>query len=569
MIATGRGSARLDELQALARPRAIALDPRELGTVRRTRHAFSRSFLRVAARDRWRVVTETRDLDADGRGTVVYRVEMGDRTCRAVVLSTVIDEAERTDRVIASQWDAAIALVEGELDAARLDDLRANLPRQEDGRACAGTLVWGRANRSARFFDMVVERLAVGLQPDPSAIGDAAYLIRSTAFYANGKWGLADFDGIDDDHPLRLPYRAQMLAAWLFREFSLELVEHCARARSADAVPLDAAWRRHFGIGNATGLGMVPYVINHPRVMDAWVALRELPLAHALQREPAAGDLWRLVGMLERTRRYLGEQTELETAPYMTGPAIADALGPVLDLARDLEAGRASAASPFRALHDRAAEQGVETRQIVDALIVELDEELDDEMEALLVRDERLRLDPSRTCGEVLERIEADYAWTRAWDFADPEETAMFWFYSESSQEPRRARAGDPGEDVQMPIGVARDVQALEADLRAADPDLPIGDLLAERPWHRGAVERVEGLADAPYAEAHVNPLSSRFMPLDLQRFQLVAYGMDNFNPQSTDWLRVTLYGGAPRADDVAAGVDDDWQFAPRPAASA
>ena len=54
-------------------------------------------------------------------------------------------------------------------------------------------------------------------------------------------------------------------------------------------------------------------------------------------------------------------------------------------------------------------------------------------------------------------------------------------------------------------------------------------------------------------------------VPLDLQRFQLAVYGMDNFCPQSTDWVRVTLFGGAPRASDVAAGLDDDWLFAPKP----
>ena len=40
---------------------------------------------------------------------------------------------------------------------------------------------------------------------------------------------------------------------------------------------------------------------------------------------------------------------------------------------------------------------------------------------------------------------------------------------------------------------------------------------------------------------------------------------MENYSPQSTDWLRVTLYSGAPRADDVAAGVDDDWIFTRKP----
>lgn len=568
MSAVAPDPAALADLVPRLRPPAVVLDPAELGTIRRNRHAFSRSLLRTAARERWSVETELAELDADGRGTIIHRIDMGGVVCRAIVFSDVIAEEDRDDRVIATRWDAAIALVAGPIDADRRAELEANVPRQEDGRAPAGTLIWGRANRSARYFDYVVGRLAEGLQPEPDRVGDAAYLIRSTAFYANGKWGLADYDGIAEDHPLRLPYRAQMLCAWLLRETSLQLVEHCARARSDRAVPLAGAWRRHFGIGNATGLGMVPYVIVHPRVMHSWVLRRELALAHALTRAPAAGDLERLVGLLERTHRYLAEQTQLETAPYRTGPELAAGLEPVLERARALAA-EAAPTDPFRDLHERAAAEGIEVRQVVDSLLVELDDSLDDALDALLPVDERLELDPARTCGELLARIEADYAWIDAYDFADDVETDMFWFYAEDSQEPRRARTGEPGEDVQMPIGIARAVTELRADLRACDPDLPVGDLLVERPWRIGTVERIEGLGGHAYAEARVNPLSSRFIPLDLQRFQLACYGMDNFDPQSTDWLRVTLYGGAPRAEDVAAGVDDDWLFAPRPAASA
>jgi len=71
------------------------------------------------------------------------------------------------------------------------------------------------------------------------------------------------------------------------------------------------------------------------------------------------------------------------------------------------------------------------------------------------------------------------------------------------------------------------------------------------------------------YGETRGNALAGSYVPLHLQRFQLAVYGMDNFCPQSTDWVRVTLFGGAPRVDDVARGVDDDWLFLPKPIAVA
>ena len=72
---------------------------------------------------------------------------------------------------------------------------------------------------------------------------------------------------------------------------------------------------------------------------------------------------------------------------------------------------------------------------------------------------------------------------------------------------------------------------------------------------------RVHGLAGVPYGEVRANLLATDFLPLHLQRFQLAVYGMDCFSPRSTDWLRVTLFSGAPRPADVAAGTDDDWIF--------
>lgn len=564
-----RPTPQLVHAQDVARSRAEALDLAELGSARLTRHSFSRSFIRAAARGHWTCARERWDLDAAGRGTVVYRVEMSTYTCHFVAFSDAIGEDERDDRVIAKRWDLAVALVEGEIDEELLADMRANVTKQEDGRACPGILVWGRANRSGRFFDYAVERLAAGQQPEAERIGDAAYLMRSTAFYANGKFGLVDYDGIGENHPLRLPYRAQMLAAWLAREVSIDLAEHCAAAINPAAARFDDQWRRFFGLGNATGLGMVPYVIRHPKVLDAWVALRELPLAHALERDLDAAAAERLAELLDRARRRFAEQTNLVTAPYPTGPEIANGLEVVADLLEGVRNGAEPQSAPLgRMLHAAAMNEGIEVRQVVDSLLVELDDTLDADVECLLHCEERLGVDLAGSCGALCDTIDRDYAWIRRFDFTDPDAAAMFWFFSANNMEPRRHRRGfDPGEDVQMSVGIPRMVQELEKDLRGVDPTMTIAEFLIAHPWQRAAVERVAGLADVVYGESHGNPLASDYVPLDLQRFQLAVYGMDNFCPQSTDWVRVTLFGGAPRASDVAAGVDDDWLFAPKPIA--
>lgn len=567
-----RPTKKLRQAQLQSRPSSQVLSPSELGSSRITRHSFSRSFVRAAARDRWQVAKERFDIDGLGRGTAVYRVDAADHVFRFVVFSTALEEHERTDRVIAESWDVTAALVEGDVTPERIESMRNEVPRQEEGRADELSLVWCRANRSARYFDYVIGQLAVGEQPDIDVVGDSGYLLRSTAFYGNGKWGLVDFNWYTEDHPLAFPYRAQMLAAWLMREVSYDLVEHCALTRSDSAVKLDGQWRRFFGLGNATGLGLVPYIINHPRIFDAWVAARELPLAHALEAESDsdAASTARTESLLARAHEYFAERNGISSAPYLPYTEIADHLQRLLSVVREYRAtgtlqGRKSR-TLARDLHDMAATLGPEVRQVVDSVLVECHDELDDEVERLFRVDETARPSLSQSCATLLKRLDTDYAWVKEFDFNAGDNAYYFWYSSVESEEPRRGVRGEaPGEQAEYPVGIARAIQKLMTDLAAFDGDATLAEFLLEHPWHRGWIDRVQNLAGIPYGEAHANLLGRDFLPLDLQRFQLATYGMENYSPQSTDWLRVTLFGGAPRSADVAAGVDDDWLFSLKP----
>ncbi|NDZ77876.1 hypothetical protein G3I19_04920 [Streptomyces sp. SID10853] len=567
-----RPTERLRRAQQSARPADQVLDPEDLGSARHTRHSFARSFLRVAAAQRWTVTRETWDIDAQGRGEAVYRIDAEGHELRLAVFSTVLPDGQRTDRVVADAWDITAALVEGPWNETRHAELRAQVPGQEKGRADAATLVWTRANRSRRFFDYVVDRLAEGRQPDPAELGDAAYVLRSTAFYSNGKFGLADYGRLPADHPLRLPYRSQMLTAWLLRELSYDLVEHCAAAKSPDAVVLDGDWRCFLGLGNATGLGMVPYVINHPQVLDAWCAVRELPLAYALGRTTSPQDARtaRVRLLIDRARAYYRERDTLATAPYLPGPELAGQLDKVAELLAEYLATGSILGHPtdraWHELHTAAGEIGLEARGVVDSVLVEVHDELDPDIDALLHCDQTLQVTPGQTCGELRSDVLDRYGWVRRFDFDDPGQQAHFWFSSQDNEEPRRGRRGtDPGEEVEHPVDIARAVTALLGDLERADDGRLVGEFLLAHPWHRGAVGRVQSLAGLPYAEVRANLLAEDFLPLHLQRFQLALYGMDNYSPQSTDWLRVTLFSGAPRASDTAAGTDHDWFFVRKP----
>ncbi|MEO8851056.1 MAG: hypothetical protein ABI360_04930 [Allobranchiibius sp.] len=450
------------------------------------------------------------------------------------------------------------------------------MPLQEQGRADEGTVIWARGNRSARFFDAVVQGLAAGRQPDPTMFGASPYVMRSTAFYSNGKFGLADFERFGADHPFSVPYRPHFLSAWLMRELGLDMVEHCAKAINPDAAVLDNQWRRYFGLGNATGLGMVPYVINHPQVLDAWAKLREVPLADVRARvaEPGDADVTRVLELFDRAVTYLRLGGSTDIAPFPNCAVVAEQVATVRELLIEFAAHGTIRGQlvtrPWDVLHGAAEALSQGCRGAVASILVELTGDLDAMLEAGLSCDERNAVVPTQNVRDLLRLVEEHYDWVRQFDFDAPGEQAYFWFSSENNEEPRRGRRGiDPGEHVEHSTDIARTVTALRTDLACADPDSSIARFLLAHPWHRGGVARVQSVHGLAYGEVHTNLLGEQFLPLNVQRLQLSVYGMENFVPQSTDWLRVTLFVGAPRVSDLAHGTaDDDWIFVSAPGAA-
>ena len=44
------------------------------------------------------------------------------------------------------------------------------------------------------------------------------------------------------------------------------------------AVKLDVNICKSLGIGNSTGLGMAPFIVNHPTLLNNWISAREISL---------------------------------------------------------------------------------------------------------------------------------------------------------------------------------------------------------------------------------------------------------------------------------------------------
>jgi hypothetical protein len=536
-----------------------------LGSFHQTRLSFMRALLRRVKREGWRIERSLWRIDDAGVGVAVYRVDTVDHVYSLVAFAHDLPAEMRTDRVIAEAWDATFALFDGVPDEADIERLSRNVPKQEAGRCLSSELVLCRANRSVRLFEHVVARLAEGRQPDRAQIEDVGYLMRTTAVYGNGKFGIADRDRIAGRAELAGPFRAEMLAVWLVRAFTTDLAEHMARVRGGDrAVALDPALRRRLGVGNSTGLGMAPFLVNHPTLFHSWILARETALARvrALRSATAATT--------ESFRAAVGRASLLAREWHTGDPTQA---ARVTTLGRDLAAldahiaqGALAEAQPWDALYRWAEDNlSLEGQEMVVTQIIEPHGELVDDLTLHMRVDENdaFAIDGSVPIDKVAAAIEAMHPWALNIDFDAALETARFWYASEEKLEPRLGdRDRDAGDALEEPLATARDIARFHAALKASeDPDRKLAAFLLAHPEHRHVARRVQIAARYPYAEIRDNLIGAELRAIDLLRCKLSFFGATKFDPKSDRWVRITMYQDAPYPDEIEHAHADDWAY--------
>jgi hypothetical protein len=548
-------SARQPDLpQAPLRPPSQVMRLERMGSSFATRLSFMRVLVRELIHGSWTIDRPLFDIGPQGYGTAIYRVAKQDRTYCLVAFSHELAPEMRTDRVIAEAWDATFALFDGNPADADIQRLRRNVPLQEAGRYLSSELVLCRANKSLRYFDHVAERLAGGQQPDEDLTRQVGYLMRTTAVYGNGKFGIADRFRIAGRPELSGPFQAEMLAVYLVRLFTLDLVEHVARRRAPENfVPLDARFRRYIGIGNATGLGMAPFLMTHPALISSWIEARETALARA--RAAAAIDPVELSGLLERARHHV-LQWRVEDRRQQER---------IEKLESDLEkfASRIDRLKTPDALYRWSeAALGLEAQELVVSLLIEHYPALVDDLAAGMNLDETRTLGSAMRVSDMLRIVDREYSWALDIDCDDPGQRALFWYISEEKLEPRLGNAhAEAGTELERPFAVAHDIQAMRAALKAVVPEERVAEFLMHHPQHRHTVRRVQTVQAHPYGEIRDNLVGTNCLPIDLLRCKLAFFGAAKFDPKSDRWIRIAMYQGAPLPEHLASPAVDDWAF--------
>ncbi len=539
-----------------------------MGSYFQTPISFMRTLVRRMAAEKWRFETERFDLDANGFGRAVYRLHTPHGDFSFIVFSHHLDPEDRTDRVIAERWDATFTLREGSVDDAHLDRLEKNVPLQEAGRCSADEMVLSRANKSVRLFEYTVARLAAGEQPDMAELSKIGYLMRTTAVYGNGKFGLCDFGKLHERPVLNAPFQAELLTVYMIRHFSIALVEHVARARNPDtAVAMAPAQRRILGIGNSTGLGMAPFLIKHPILIHQWILARETALARVRSISEATSERReRFAGLFNRAVAHVAEWNVQDTRQQARIETLRDELADLGKRLQDAPHDMLPDNSPWEHFYrDVESRCSLEAQELTVSLLLETYAAEVADLDQTMATDEIEKTTPAMRLSELKRIIETSYRWALDIDFSNPKAQHYFWYYSEEKEEPRRGpRFEEPGADCEMRLGFGREINGLHAALTELD-EADLGQLTAEfllrQPQWRSAVRRVQTLHGFPYGEIRNNLLGSDCLPIDLLRCKLSFFGATKWDPKSDLWTRISMYQGAPHINELDAANVDDWAF--------
>tara|TARA_B110000003_G_scaffold68457_3_gene69568 strand:+ start:2973 stop:4631 length:1659 start_codon:yes stop_codon:yes gene_type:complete len=529
-----------------------------LGSLHQSRISFMRVLLRRLASENWRFDKPNWNIDDDGFGYATYSVHGPERSYTLVAFAHDLPAELRSDRVIAEAWDCTFTLHDGIPSDDDIIRLKNNVPLQEAGRISKNELTLSRANRSVRLWNYVVDSLAAGIQPDEKKLNDVGYLMRTTAVYGSGKFGASDRSKISDRQEMRTPFQAEMLTVYLIRCFVMDLVDFVASKKGGNAaVKLDPKLRKSMGIGNSTGLGMAPFLVNHPALLSTWIYARETALARVRAIKTVPEETFS--AMREHLNNALKNAQSWTSEHEIQKPKIkifCDELSQVVSKFETLDKEN----YPWDALHlwstNKLSEDTQE--QIISALFEPYSELVDDLSDCMYIDEAKhFKIDASISTDELKKQIRENYEWAINIDYSKKENQSRFWYVSESKLEPRLGeRFEEDGSELEQPLAVARDIAALNSDLNKKQN---LGEFLLAHPEHRHIVRRIQLSKKFPYSEIRDNLLNSKMLPIDMLRCKLSFFGATKFDPRSDRWVRICMFKDAPFPEELTN--KDNWSY--------
>ena len=533
-----------------------------LGSFHQSKLSFLRSFL-SEFKD-WNYKRDIFDLDENGFGIAVYSFKKKEKVYSLICFANKIEDDERSDRVIATKWDAAFTLYDGVPNQHDIDRLKNEVPKQEVGRLTYKELTLSRANKSVRIFNHVVESLSNGSQPDLDLLKKVGYLYRTTAVYGSGKFGLADRFRIKNREEINGPFRLEMMLVYLVRQFTFDQVNHVAKSKNPKkAVNLDLKICKNLGIGNSTGLGMAPFIVNHPTLLNNWILSRETALKKIREIKLVKtkdSDLFKTC-VRDSIKNITSWNTESEYQLKKINHLLKD-VKKFLNFVENKF--NFETDYPFNKIYlwleKETCEECIE---YIVSIMMEPFSEITEPLVKKMSSDEEkyFNIPTNRTVKELRFIIEKKYSNILSINFEKQANFKKFWFISKNKEEPRLAdRFEDHGSDLEQPLAIARDIKKLYDVLKVSKNNLTIDQFLIDNSDLRHVVRRAFIIEKFPYSEIQDNTISENIVPIDMLRLKLSFFGALKFDPRSDKWLRICMFQGAPLPNELK-NYDDQWVY--------
>ena len=533
-----------------------------LGSFHQSRLSFLRSFLKEF-KD-WKYNRDLFEIDKDGFGTAVYSFRKNKRVYSLICFANKIDDSERSDRVIATKWDAAFTLHDGVPTKKDIERLKNEVPKQEVGRMSYKELTLSRANKSVRVFNHVIERLSEGLQPDLDLLSKVGYLYRTTAVYGSGKFGLADRFRIKNREEINGPFRLEMMLVYLVRQFTFDQVNHIAKCRNPKkAINLDEKICKNLGIGNSTGLGMAPFIVNHPTLLNNWILMRETALKKIREiKNVKEKDYLLFLGCLKNSLKNITSwNSDSEYQIQKIKSLLEDIQKFIKFFEMKLDKNKDYL---FNEIYNWVEKNTCEeaTEYVVSIMLEPYGEIVDPLIQKMSSEEEKyFNIPTKRTTDDMIKILKNRYSEILKIDFNNRENNQNFWFISKNKEEPRLAdRFEEHGSDLEQPLAIARDIKRLYEKLESLDKNISVAKFLSDNNQLRHVVRRVFIIEKFPYSEIQDNTISKSIMPIDMLRLKLSFFGALKFDPRSDKWLRICMFQGAPLPNNLK-NYDEQWVY--------
>jgi len=328
-----------------------------------------------------------------------------------------------------------------------------------------------------------------------------------------------------------------------------------------NAVKLSDEIARNLGIGNSTGLGMAPFIVNHPALLNQWIEAKEKALkairsiSNVEENEKITFQSY--LSVIQENIKYWKTDSDYQ---IKKNQQLLKDLGLFQEYFSQLRLDKFL----WNTIYQWAEKNTkAECCEFIVSLMMEVYPEIVEPLsyEMSINEESYFDIDTSRTVEDVCNLIEKQYTWLLDINFDQKDNVFNFWYYSKNKQEPRMSdRFSEEGADLELPLAIARDIHQLYLELKTMEFGSDLGTYLLKNQLYRHVLRRVLICEKLPYSEIQDNTISKSLIPVDMLRLKLSFFGATRFDPRSDRWVRITMYQGAPLMKEIQ-NSDDTWSY--------